>query len=418
MANRIYYANQQAGFKGFTQTGTPSSPNYTFTANHVVKGLQSVAYSSNFNNRQVFQIAQNSIYENIEDLPEASLNLSKILDGCTILYHHATQDASSPTLTGRSSARCAFALSIFDDTLDSATGEPQSTVVYPDMYINSASYTFPVDGDFTEEISLIGTDRIWSYSNSLNAADQPAENCSGDSVCCDDFQDAVAAISFTGFFDNNDVPCYCSGEGVGVQNAKDIIFTPAADLASPPAGTDVNGQDDDPDVTILPPDIPGIDIYGRRNGACIQNISVSVDFNRDEFKCLGSRQVAFRAIKFPVEVTTEIELIGKVGDMISHTSTGVYNCGTCNDISNSCPSVGHNTLNRTIRIAICDSLRIYTGTKNKLKSVNITGGDAGGDNVKITYSYSTFNDFTVIHNADVNSNAATWWTQRATYLVD
>lgn len=418
MANRIYYANQQAGFKGQSAAGTTSSPNYTFTAAHVIKGLQSVGYSSTFNSRQVFEICQNSIYENIEDLPEVNVTMSKILDGCTLLYHHATQDADSPTLAGRSSARCVFALSIFDDTVDAATGEPESTMVCPDLYINSASYSFPAESDFTEEISLLGTERLWKYSDSLPEQDQPAENCSGESICCDDFVTRVAAISFPGFCDNNDVPCYCSGEGVGVQNAKDIIFTPSDDLTSDPAGTDVNGMDDDPDVTILPPDIPGIDNFGRRNGACIQNISVSVDFNRDEFKCLGSRQVAFRAIRFPVEVTTEIEVIGKVGDMISHTATGVYNCGTCNDISNSCPSVGSNTLNRTIRVAICDSLRIYTGTKNKLRNVSVSGGDAGGDNVRITYSYSTFNDFTVIHNSDVNSNAATWWTNRATYLVD
>jgi len=40
------------------------------------------------------------------------------------------------------------------------------------------------------------------------------------------------------------------------------------------------------------------------------------------------------------------------------------------------------------------------GTKNKLASVNYGGGDAGGGNVTVTYSYTTFNDFTVMHPHD------------------
>jgi hypothetical protein len=34
---------------------------------------------------------------------------------------------------------------------------------------------------------------------------------------------------------------------------------------------------------------------------------------------------------------------------------------------------------------------IDLGTKNKLTSVNYTGGDTGGGNATITYSYQTFN---------------------------
>ena len=50
--------------------------------------------------------------------------------------------------------------------------------------------------------------------------------------------------------------------------------------------------------------------------------------------------------------------------------------------------------NKQIKIVLCDGTVIDLGTKNKLTSVNYTGGDTGGGNATITYSYQTFNDFT------------------------
>jgi hypothetical protein len=42
-----------------------------------------------------------------------------------------------------------------------------------------------------------------------------------------------------------------------------------------------------------------------------------------------------------------------------------------------------------------DGSRFDLGTKNRLSSVNYTGGDAGGGNATTTYSFSTYNDLTV-----------------------
>ena len=51
-----------------------------------------------------------------------------------------------------------------------------------------------------------------------------------------------------------------------------------------------------------------------------------------------------------------------------------------------------------------DSLTIDLGNKNKLTSVNYTGGEAGGDNATITYSYQTFNKFVVTASGTFKSN--------------
>ena len=76
---------------------------------------------------------------------------------------------------------------------------------------------------------------------------------------------------------------------------------------------------------------------------------------------------------------------------------------------------------RRIRVATCEGMRIWLGKKNKLSSVSYGGGDAGGGNATVTYSYSTFNDCTVMHSGDVSGNGGsdqsnTWWTNLETYV--
>jgi len=81
-----------------------------------------------------------------------------------------------------------------------------------------------------------------------------------------------------------------------------------------------------------------------------------------------------------------------------------------------CTDIQDNLSNEVIRIATCEGTRIYLGNKNKLASINYGGGDAGGGNVTVTYSYTTFNDFTVLHPQDPTSQSSGWWETRSGYL--
>jgi hypothetical protein len=54
-----------------------------------------------------------------------------------------------------------------------------------------------------------------------------------------------------------------------------------------------------------------------------------------------------------------------------------------------------NLTNRNILIELEDGTQFDFGSKNKLQSVGYTGGDTGGGNVSMTFSYLTFNDFSV-----------------------
>jgi len=373
--NRIYFAAHQVGLAEDGST--------VFTAIH---GVQSVAISTNFNLRQVFELGQLQIYENIENIPDVEVSLTKVLDGYPLMYHLATRDALTPTLAGRSNDKCIFGLSIFPDTNESAEGTPNSEVVCSGMFVSSVSYNFPLDDNFTEEVRLVGNNKVWK--NDPNYVDAPT------------------SFLFTGqFAGNDDAPI---GQG-GVNQRENMFF------AATGVTTDVNGMIADPDCTILPPEVfgvssSGVNLMTDATRAHLSSISVSCDFGRDAINELGRKGPYHRTVNFPVEVTTQIEVTSASGDMVSATEEGIYTTGV-----GSCEDQG-NLTNRTIRIATCEGTRLYMGPKNKLASVNYSGGDAGGGNVSVSYQFTTFNDLTVMHSNDPNTNFV--WSSRDNYLLD
>ena len=304
------------------------------------------------------------------------------------MYHLATRDATTPTLAGRSGSKCIFGLAIFPDTNESATGTPPSVVQCSGMYVGSLSYTVSLDDSMTEDMTLVGNDKVWKNDPKPTNPNLPTP-------------------SFAGAFTTGiDAPI---GVG-GVNRRENLTLT-----YDPAEGLDVNGMVADSDATILPPEVWGISDSGtneKSNGqdfdAHLSNISVSADLGRESINELGRKAPYFRSVTFPIEVTCEIEVTSTSGDMISAVEEGIYTTGSdpCED--------GGNLANRTIRLATCEGTRIYLGVKNKLSSVNYTGGDAGGGNVSVTYTFTTFNDFTVMHSGDPNTNFT--WSSRNTYL--
>jgi hypothetical protein len=347
--NRIYYAIQQVDLGNTSSSMTP------------VHGLQTVGITTNFNLEQVFEMGQLAIYQNVEGVPDIEVTLNKVLDGYPLLYTLATETgtgvgaglvASNPTIPGRQNARCDMRLSIYPDSNVSASGTANAVVVCSGMYVSSVSYTFPVDGNFTEDVTLVGNNKVWGGSTSG---------------------------SFGG---NNDDPLSTSGVGrrqfLNMENCR------------------------------FPTQIPGINGSGINSplgggsgfGAHFQNITVSCDFGREAIQELGTFAPYHRFVTFPVEVTSEFEVVAVTGDMINASESGYYAGLSGNTIADDqtpqC-SGRHNLIDEEIFIETCEGTRIYLGDKNKLTSVNYTGGDTGGGNVTVTYSYQTFNDFVVAH---------------------
>jgi hypothetical protein len=122
---------------------------------------------------------------------------------------------------------------------------------------------------------------------------------------------------------------------------------------------------------------------GIPNGCKINSVKVSMNLGREQIRELGRRTPYYRYIKFPVEVTTEFEVTATTGDMVGAVGSNNQTCSNPKALAN-----------KEIVIRLCDGTVIDLGTKNKLTSVNYTGGDTGGGNATITYSYQTFSHFT------------------------
>lgn len=358
--NRIFYATHKVGI----------APHGS-TAHTTVRGLQSAGITTTFNLTQVFEIGQLAIYENIEGVPDVEIQMEKVLDGNAPIYTLATQQGTSATLSGRSAARCNLAMSIYSDTANSATGAiPGAQVQLSGLYINSVGYSVTTDGNATETCSLIGNDKVWV--------------------------NLVAGTSMQTFTDdpfvnNSDTPRSLSGSG-GVNRREDVLFTYAAN-----PGLDVNGSVSGIG-TVLPQDIPGISSSGTNNlvagirQAHVASFSCNVDLGREDLFELGRRGPYYKFAQFPVQVTSEIVVIASSGDMVSARADGIIDGTGC--------STGNNLYARTIRLHMCEGLQVNLGQQNKLSSSNMTGGDTGGGNIQVTYSYTNFNDFHVYHPAD------------------
>jgi hypothetical protein len=338
-------------FSGCYAVGIAKDGSTSFTPIH---GLQSVGINTSFNLEQAFEIGQINIYENIENIPDIEVTMEKLLDGYPPLYVLATQGGSSASLTGRGTASCQVAMSIFGDTVDSASGVPQKQVTMSGLFPSSVSYTIPTEGNSTESLTLVGNHKVWKSSS----------------------------FDFTGtLFNNADQPLALGPPSSGgISRRENVLFT------------DLNG-------TILPAGdyggIPGISSSGTNDkgsdgqfGAHISNISVSANLGRTPLYEIGRKTPYFRYLEFPIEVTTEISAIAIDGDGVSADETGVI------------PGSGNNLADKTIKIKLQEGLYIDCGTRNKLSSVTMGDAAATGGNMNNVFTYSTFNAFKVTHPQD------------------
>lgn len=320
------------------------SPNDWGSGFSAVHGVQTVSLQTTFNLQQTFELGQLEIYENLETVPSIELSIEKVLDGYPLIYHLATQGATSKTLLNRSNRKCDAVLSIFSDAQDSSSGTAVRQALVSGLFINSLSYAMRNDGSFTESVTLVGNDKAWR-SNSF---------------------------FFTGAFDNTDAPAS------GVQRRQNVKM-----------GSGLN-------CSVFPTDIPGLTAngtgsgYNHANGSTynvhFQNISISCNLNRNSLFELGKRREFYKFAQFPTQVTCEISILAAG----SNPSDGVN-------------AVGDSTANLTdqsIVIKLDDSTVFDLGRRNKLSSISYSGGDASGGEVTISYSYSNFNTLNITQNSD------------------
>jgi len=150
MANRVYFASQ-----GLSVSGT------------TVEGAQSVGISINYNLEQAFQLGRLAIYDNIVTDGEVTVTASKNLDGNTTMFGLMGGGNVGSYGETRVPIVVASNTSESDTSLNSGA---QTATTMTGCYLSSLSYTFPVDGFATEEISWITDNKTTSGSVSAPAA--------------------------------------------------------------------------------------------------------------------------------------------------------------------------------------------------------------------------------------------------------
>jgi hypothetical protein len=241
-------------------------------------------------------------------------------------------------------------LNIYKDSQNRGSGTVQQFMLMSGMYVSNATYTYPVDGNFTESITLVGNDKTWLHSANAPSGWWETKN-TGDGV-----ENATD-----------------SGFGSGVQRREDFNLTSSE----------------------LPTDLPGIAGAGVGNAGSgisehLQTVTLSVDIGREDIFELGTKKPFFKTVTYPVEVSCTIEVVTAEGDLVEAVSDSASNL-----------------TNQQITVKTNSGLSVNLGGENKLLSIDFGGGDAGGGNDTVTYTYQTFNVFSISHdNAEYSRKTA------------
>lgn len=434
--SRVFYAIEQVAIKDNAAPPTGAVANFNtreFSTGllasgvdqvgglwEVPRGLQSIGMSTTFNLEQMFQLGQVELYEYSERQPEIEVTLSKVIDGTKPLFFMLTDPAGANDIVARTANyRVDIAMEIYPDTQFRATGRPVSICTASGMYLSNVSYTYPVDGPVTEDVTVVGNDKIWGVMLAVSGV--TAGNNGGQSA------EPIVRWPDDQLGNNPNAPEGLPSGAFGHDGLTSALIEAGAfELAG---GTDRFGviivgsgiqRREEVDIrrSILPKDIPGVispnasgidaayvnggfgangpgTLKGQQQlivnantdfiAEHLQNITVSFSIARDDIFELGSKRPFVKTPAYPLEATCSIEVITAQGDLVDARSD--IDCG-----------VDNTSESNTIIIRTCDGFQVDLGDANRLTSTEMTGGEAGGDNLVITYNYSSFNTFNVSHD--------------------
>jgi hypothetical protein len=207
------------------------------------------------------------------------------------------------------------------------------------MYLSRFNFTLPIDGNATEEVTLVGNNKIWNTGGAMTTAEFDPSNG-------------------------------------GTPTAPGIVRRFNVDFAN----------------TVLPTGEAGIPIPKDRvlSRPYLQSVTISADLGREAIQEIGSMAPYFRYVRFPLEIRSEFQIVASDGDTIN-ASDFAENTGCGNDY--------RNVKDKEVKLTLCagtdnqGSLGLDLGSKNKLTSVNYSGGDTGGGNATVTYSFQSYNKF-------------------------
>jgi hypothetical protein len=298
-------------------------------ADTVMHGVQDMSIDTSFTLEQFFQLGQSEVYDNAEGLPAIELTASKVLDGDDLIFLTGTPGGSG--LISRSNQTCDVMAYVYSDDVEFVEGNSIQSVVMSGMYVQTVTYTIPVNGGATESVTFVGNDKVRGGVDSV-----------------------------TGEF-GNDTPEFAGG----VLRRQHVLMGPSGSVWPNSLQGIVNGVNEE---------------VGDSFAAHIQDVTISVNFGREDLLELGRRKPYFRYSTLPIPVETTISV----------TAGGTDPTDNVDAYSNQ-----DNLTDEEIVIMLEDGTILDCGTRNKLQRVSQTGGDTGGGVVTISYSYQNFNTLNI-----------------------
>jgi hypothetical protein len=372
MAKRIFFGSSALAVRptyvsGFNNDGTEITTTGDWT---VPQGIQSVGFSTSVAFEPMFQLGQTEVYGRMESQsPQVECTISKAIDGTQPLYTtvnggHANANNKAPAELASNAVE--IALGVYSEAVPYASGNTQAAVYCSGMYVSNVQIQLPLDGVATEQLTLVGDTRKWLGSSNPIAANLGADR-------------------------------HVIGSGTAASSYQRWTL--------------------DKTNSTLP---LGVKDYP------LQSVSVTMSIGREVIQELGTRGKYCRYATFPFEVTSEFEVIagrhrsnadGVTGNDQAIVISGYdfknyagYACASDSvyDISSdgspdplSAGDIDQGKIDggyrdQEIKVKLCgatnsDSLTIDLGTKNRVTSVNYSGGDTGGGNVTLTYSFQNYN---------------------------
>ena len=380
MAKRVFYGSTHLAVRRTTYTAAGVKEAVgSFVA---PRGIQSVGFNTSVAFEPIFQMGQTELYGRTESQsPEVEATISKAFDGTqplytTIMGGNTAVNNKQPTSLVLN--HCELDMGIYSENVPFASGTPESAIYCSGMYLTNVSMTFPIDGMATEEITLIGDTKRHLDASHLNV----------------------------GSFESIPNP------GSGSAPAPYQRWSMDVDGSSLPSGV--------------------------KNYA-VQSVSVSMGMGREALQEIGTRGKYCRYPTYPFEVTTDFEVIvggemtsrGTEPDGSTIADINIEGYDFVNEIGLDCfsdakyditkgvkPSYDNITdgyidvgfRDQEIKLKFCgsgtsDSLTIDLGKKCRATSQNYSGGDTGGDNATMSYSFQSYNEFKLTHAGTFASDA-------------
>ena len=278
--------------------------------------------------------------------------------------HTAANNKAPAELAGN---QVQIALGVYAESVPYASGNTQAAVHCSGMYVSNVQIQLPLDGVATEQLTLVGDTRRWLDSTNPIAANLGSST-----------RDVIGSGSAPSSYQR---------------------WTLDKDGSSLPLGV---------------------------SGYPLQSVNVTMAIGREVIQELGTRGKYCRYATFPFEVTSEFEVIAgrhRTGDDgVSGSDQALvvsgydfrnyagYACASASvydTTSDGSPDplgaagvdngeIDGGFRNQEIKVKLCgattgDHLIIDLGAKNRITSVNYAGGDTGGGNVTLTYSFQNYN---------------------------